>query len=248
MKRENSIFRPVKISFKKLKNLENRGIKVVDEYERNLEEFFLLLNPRFRFKKNYQEELKNFIAKHGEGKDLRECGNWFYFSWINCAVHFLPHRMHHVLQTGRNRYLIEDAEQEKYYSAKIGVLGLSVGSHAALTIAMTGGAKHIKLADPDAISGDNLNRVRTGFQNVGLNKAVVAARGIYEMNSYANVEVYDEGLTEKNANEFLNGLNLLIEEMDNPYLKVKVRFLARKKAAFFASKIFFNALEFFSHF
>jgi len=222
-------WKPVKVNSAALKKfISKRKPFIVDQYLQNLEELFLLRNPRYRFNKNYKEDFELFKKQHLGRKSFFEKGNWFYFPWSNTILHFLPHNLHQELRTGRNLYLIRKEEQVKYYKAKVGVLGMSVGSHAALTIVMTGGSRHIKIADPDILSGDNLNRIRTGFQNVGINKAVAVARQIYEMNPYARVEIYQEGITEKNISRFLKGLDVLVEEMDNPYLKVKIRFLARK--------------------
>jgi molybdopterin/thiamine biosynthesis adenylyltransferase len=94
---------------------------------------------------------------------------------------------------------------------------------------MTGGASRIKLADPDALSGDNLNRIRTGFQNVGVSKAVAVARQIFEINPYARVELYPKGLSDANLKKFLQGLDLFVEVMDNPYLKLASRYEARRR-------------------
>lgn len=220
-----NVHKPLAIDERGLDHLNEKhpDLLIVDQLERNLEELFLLRNPKHRFDKNFAEPLAVFQKAHSE------VGEWFYFPWLNTAVKYLPEAMHQELRTGRNRFLITETEQKKYYDAVIGVLGMSVGSHVALTIAMTGGARHIKLADPDTISGDNLNRIRTGFQNVGTKKVIAVAREIALMNPYAEIEVFEEGLTEENMDEFLNNLDVLVEEMDNPYLKVKVRFEARAK-------------------
>jgi len=229
-----SLWKPIRVpsnsNFKKIikQILKNPGVQVIDQYDKNLEELFLLRNPKYRFNPDYFSEFKRFREKH-IGKGAPEImGVWFYFPWSNNLVHFLPEKMHQELRTGRNQYLITKQEQERYYESVIGVLGMSVGSHVALTIAMTGGARHIKLADPDNISGDNLNRVRTGFQNVGTNKSIAVARQIFEINPYAKVEIYKNGLTEANAKKFLKDIDVLVEEMDDPYLKINVRFLAKK--------------------
>ena len=228
-------WQPVKVaggkdaSQKILKFIENHpGISIIDQYSRNLEELFLLRNPQYRFDRNYQPQFEKFTVEHSESRPLEQFGVWYYFPWVNQIVHYFDEDLHQELRTGRNKYLITSEEQKKYYEAKIGIAGLSVGSHVALTICMTGGAKHMRLADPDMLSGDNLNRIRTGFQNVGVNKAVAVARQIYEINPYADLKIYTSGITEENANEFLDGLDVFIEEMDNPYLKVKTRFLARE--------------------
>lgn len=206
-------------------------IAIADEYQAQLEELFLLRNPQFRFDRNFRDEFAAFAGDHLGGASMEEAGSWFYFPWLGQIVHYLPEDLHQELRTGRNRNLIAAAEQEKFYGAKIGILGMSVGSHAALTIAMTGGAGgRLKLADPDTISGSNLNRIRTGFASVGVGKPVSVARHIAEMNPYNQIELYPEGLTEKNIEDFLLDpkLDLLVEEMDDPYLKIKVRYAARQ--------------------
>ncbi len=217
------VYAPVRVKARAVARFKRRPeVATIDRYRDLLHDLFLLRNPRHRFDKNYRRPLREFI-------DAAPEGNWFYFPWSRRLVRFLPEDMHQELRTGRNRHLITAAEQRRYYRATVGIAGLSVGSHVALTLAMTGGARHIKLADPDAISGDNLNRIRAGFQNVGINKAVAVARQIYEMNPYAKAELYPQGITEANSARFLRGLTVLVEEMDNPYLKVKMRFLARER-------------------
>lgn len=199
---------------------------IVDEIKRNLEEIFLLRNPKYRFNKNYNDEFKQFFSSYNNEK----FGNWFYFPWINSLVRYLPEGLHYELRTGRNKQLITANEQSRFYNAAIVFLGMSVGSHIAIVTAMSGGAKHMKLVDPDVFSGDNLNRVRVGFQNVGVNKAVVAARQVFEINPYAEIELYQEGLTEENAKTIIRDVDIIIEEMDDPYWKLKIRELARDRS------------------
>lgn len=201
----------------------NPNLKVVDQYPEQLREIFLLRHPNYRFDPNYETEFETWQEK-------APAGVWFHYPWLCTLIHFLPEDMHLEVRTGRNRYLITSEEQKHYYSSTVGVLGLSVGSHAALTIALTGGGKNIKLADPDTISASNTNRIKTGFQNIGLPKTVSVARQIYELNPYANVSIYPEGATETNLEEFISNpkLDILVEETDHPYLKLKAREYAKK--------------------
>lgn len=208
----------------------NPQLVVIDKLLDQLEELFLLRHPKYRFNKNYQTDFQQFLKKFLDKQELWQAGQWIYFPWLNYLVHFLDEPLHQELRTGRNVYLITRSEQKKFYNARIGILGLSVGSHVALTITLTGGGKYLKLADPDEISGSNLNRIRSPFYTVGLNKAIAVARQIYEINPYANLSVFAEGLTGQNLKDFLlkPKLDVLIEEMDNPYLKIRVRELARQ--------------------
>lgn len=78
-----------------------------------------------------------------------------------------------ILTTIRNRNLISDQQQLDLQRQVVGVFGLSVGSHAAVTWIMESRAAVIKIADPDTISPTNLNRLRTAWQSVGLPKTEV---------------------------------------------------------------------------
>jgi hypothetical protein len=205
-------------------------VSIIDRYEDQIEELFLLRNPKYRFNTDYKDELEIFVKDHVNGLGLKDKGNWFFYPWLNNIIHLLPEEMYFEMRTGRNKNLITKEEQNSYYNSVVGILGLSVGSHVALTIAMTGGAKHFKIADPDTFSGSNLNRVRIGVQSMGLGKAVCSARMIYEINPYAQIKIYKEGLNEDNIEDFFSDpkLDILIEEMDNPFLKIKVRYLAKE--------------------
>lgn len=202
------------------------SLSIVDRYSDMLEEIFLLRNPKYRFNKNYKEDLGKFIKKYLGKKTQDQAGEWFYFPWIKTLIHFLPEKEHQELRTGRNRNLITKEEQEKFYNSTISILGMSVGSHAALTIALTGGAKKMKLADLDVIGGSNLNRIRTGYQNLEIKKVIAVARQIYEINPYSQIEIFPDGVTEANVHNIVKA-DLIVEEMDSPFFKLKVRELAR---------------------
>ncbi|MCL5666961.1 MAG: ThiF family adenylyltransferase [Patescibacteria group bacterium] len=208
----------------------NSHFNVIDRYLEQLEEIFLLRHPQCRFNPNYQNDRIQLLNKHLNGKAAAAKGSWFYFPWQNTLAHFLPEKLHLELRTGRNRNLVTKEEQARFYNSTIGYLGMSVGSHVALTVALTGGAKHVKLADPDSISGSNLNRIRSGFLSVGLKKTVAVARQLAEMNPYGKIEIFSEGINDKNIESFFSGpaLDLIIEETDNPYIKIKSRFISKK--------------------
>ena len=230
-------FRPVKIKNirdkSELKKVtQGMGFSLVDQIEDFLLELFQLRNPKYKFIKEYSEDFLKFKLKYLGKKEADSVGNWFYYPWLKTVIHFLPENEHFELRTGRNKNLITKEEQEIFYNSSIAVLGMSVGSHAALTIAMTGGAKYLTLADLDVIGGSNLNRIRTGYQNIGVKKVVAVAREVYQMNPYAEVRIFDEGVTEENLETLFGGkcpLQLIVEEMDNPYFKMRVREIARSK-------------------
>jgi len=93
---------------------------------------------------------------------------------------------------------------------------------------MMGMARHLKLADHDEISASNLNRLKYDFTKIGKNKAEVAAECIYQMNPYAEIDVFSEGITPENTDAFLASAGVLIEEMDSLPMKVAIREKAKK--------------------
>ena len=230
--RDTSSYRPVRVAHRSLVAFIRRhpGITVIDEYASLLEELFQLRNPSTRMTGTNPEAVQAFIRKVTRSNPATH-GTWFSYPWTNTLIHTLPAAMHQEVRTGRNPLLITKQEQRAFYDATVGVMGMSVGSHVALTIAMTGGARTIKLADRDVISGSNLNRIRAGFDVVGIPKVIAVARQIALINPYATVRVFNSGITDGNIARFIAGppkLSLLVEEMDNPYFKFRSRELTKR--------------------
>jgi molybdopterin/thiamine biosynthesis adenylyltransferase len=221
------IYNPKKETLSDFKN-QHEVLGVIDQFEVLLEELFLIRNPRYKFNPNYQEDYEVFKKTYLNGEDINNVGVWFYFSWDKKLIHYLPEDEHQELRTARNKNIITKEEQDKFYHYHIAIAGMSVGSHSALTIAMMGGAKKMKIADPDEISGSNLNRLRYGYSYVGKNKAQAVAQSIYEMNPYAELEVYDQGVSLDTLGEFLKDADVFIEEMDNLELKIAGRLKAKE--------------------
>lgn len=210
---------------------ETQSDFIIDSIDLQLEELYFIRHPSKKTGDDNKQEIQKFISTFFSDKEKYLFGSWVFYEWNNYFVHFLPEDLHTELRTARNRNLITKAEQDSYYNARIGIAGLSVGNSAMATILYTGGAKYLKLADPDILSGSNINRIRTGFQSIGSKKVHVAACEIYGVNPYAELILYENGLDLSNLEEFLinpSPLSVLIEEMDNLYLKIQIRLLARK--------------------
>lgn len=211
---------------------KNPGVEVVDHYRELIEEFFLIRNPRYKFGGDYRQECETFVADHCGGRPMEAAGQWFYFQGDNKIVHYLPDALHQELRTARNKNIITPDEQRRFYDFVVGIAGMSVGSHPALTISMMGGARRIKIADPDIISGSNLNRIRYDFTRIGEKKCEVVEDLIYKMDPYAEVHAYPDGLDGQNIAEFLDGppkLDVLVEEVDNLEMKIRLRLEAKKR-------------------
>ncbi len=203
--------------------------KVIDRYDLLLEDLSLIRNPRFKFEKDHAEALEAFMREYSAGKPLEEAGEWFYFPWNGTLAHYLPADEHQEVRTARNRQIITKEEQERFYSLKVAYAGLSVGSHGAMTVALMGGARRIKIADPDEVSASNFNRIRSDFLSLGRKKTDLVREYVYQLNPYAEVESFDQGVTMENISHFLDGADVLVEETDNLEMKIRLRLAARER-------------------
>ncbi len=202
------------------------GIRIHDRIHAQLRELVKSLNPSVRFE---EKKLEEGIAKHLDGRRLIEYGCWVYYPWSRTLVHVLDAEEFACVRTDRNRNKITREEQAVLAKKKIGVIGLSVGQSVSVTMALERCFGEIRLADFDTLDLSNLNRIRTGTGNLGLNKAIVTAREIAEIDPYLNVICFTEGLTKENMDAFFTEggkLDILVEECDS----VDIKILARQKA------------------
>ena len=154
---------------------------------------------------------------------------WAYYPWRRTVVSVLGPRGFRLVRFDRNRNLITTQEQERLADLTVGVVGLSVGHTIAYTLAAQGLCGHLRLADFDEMELTNLNRVPATVFDIGVNKAVVCARRIAELDPYLPVTVVDTGVTEDNVEAFVDGLDVVVEECDSLDTKMLVREVARRR-------------------
>ena len=220
-----------KAGLRKLDKLLKTTNFVVDEIEGQMTELFQVRHPKILLSKITRSQLLDFRNSFYKERDKKFFGFWVYYPWNNNLVHFLHEELHTEIRTSRNRNLITKNEQDKFYNASIAIAGLSVGNSSVATLLYTGGPKNMRLADHDRLAASNINRIRTTFTKVGQKKTDIIAQEIYEVNPYANLKLYRNGLNIKNIRDFLlqpKPVDVLIEEMDNLFLKIQIRLLARK--------------------
>jgi len=156
-----------------------------------------------------------------------EPGRWAWYPWRRTLVSVLGPNGFRALRLDRNRNGITTEEQTRLAELTVGVAGLSVGHVIAHTLATQGLCGRLRLADFDLIELSNLNRIPATVFDLGLNKAVAAARRITELDPYLPVEVFHAGLTADTVDDFLDGLNVLVEECDSLDIKAIVRVAAK---------------------
>ncbi len=203
-------------------------LQILDTLQMQLKELLITRNPSISLS---DEELAVGITEHLNGLGIHEYGVWVLYPWCKRLVHILDEQEFRELRTSRNKYKITEAEQQLLETKRVGIVGLSVGSAIAITMAMERGFGSLVLADFDTLDLSNLNRLRARISDIGMNKAIIAAREIAEMDPYLKVEVLDEGISDQNLEAFFvdkGGLDLLIDECDSLEYKLKLRLAAKK--------------------
>lgn len=208
--------------------------QVIDNYDEQLAELFISQNAQL-YKANPEvkaSSIKDYLAEHYAKRQAWQMGAWVYYPWNGQLVHILDQPRFEQLRTVRNQYLITASEQQKFADFKVGCAGMSVGSNGALAIALTGGSRQLKLADGAVLAGSNLNRLPTGVASVGMNKCVVVAQRLYEMNPYLEIEALTSNITAENIDQFFDQpwpLDLIVDEIDDLAVKVRLRQEARRR-------------------
>jgi nitroreductase len=158
-----------------------------------------------------------------------EAPRWVHYPWRSSMVRILGPSAFRRLRLDRNRNKITTDEQDTLGRLRIGVVGLSVGHVIAHTLALEGLCGELRLADNDTIELSNLNRIPATLLDLGVNKAVLAARRVAELDPYCAVSIFPEGLTTDNLDTFLDGLDIVVEECDSLDVKLLVREAARQR-------------------
>lgn len=189
----------------------------------------LRANPVIEFIDQREQQLEELrsLRPRPDPELIAEACRWAYYPWRRTVVAVLGPRGFRAVRLDRNRNVITAEEQARLGALRIGVAGLSVGHIIAHTLAAQGISGELRLADFDRIELSNLNRVQATLLDLGLNKAVVAARRIAELDPYLLVRSMDVGLTADTVDDFLDGLDVVVEECDSLDMKARLREGAR---------------------
>ncbi|WP_280245010.1 Rv1355c family protein [Nocardia abscessus] len=152
-----------------------------------------------------------------------EADRWIYYPWRAAVVGLPGPRTFRAIRLDRNRNKLTRPEQDRLAESVIGIIGQSAGHAIAQLLALEGVCGELRLADLDEIELSNLNRVPGTLFDIGVNKAVVTARRIAELDPYLPVKVFEAGVDENSVDEFLDGLAIVVEECDSLDMKLVIR-------------------------
>jgi len=198
-------------------------IHISDTYQAQRDELLIVDNPTLLTK---DVEHRSQVAT-GSHEYMKE-GLWAYYPWRQTVVHILKQYEYQRVRLSRNKNLITETEQEVISDAHVAIAGLNVGNPAAVGLVLAGVGKRFSLADLDVLSLSNLNRFRSSLCDLDLNKSVLSARQMTEINPYLEIKSYAHGIIQDSIETFLNeDIDILIEEIDALELKLRLRQHAR---------------------
>ncbi len=199
-----------------------------DDLESQVRELVRSRTPTLTDASKLDAAAREFMLERGEAR----YGVWVYYPWRRLLVRVLPPEEFAELRTTRNRFKITREEQARLAECTLGLVGLSAGHAIATGLALERIGTRIRLADFDSMELSNTNRVACGISVLGMNKTLVAARQLYEIDPFLSLSVFPEGITDDNLVTFLEGggkVDLLIEECDDLEQKVRLREAARAR-------------------
>jgi molybdopterin/thiamine biosynthesis adenylyltransferase len=115
----------------------------------------------------------------------------------------------------RSRLLFTDEDRAKLKAATVSLNGLGGIGGIIVEELVRSGIGHLKLSDPDVFEPTNIGRqLYATTKTLGRNKAEVARERVLEINPYCKVEAYVEGVQKENVFEMLEGVDVVVDEVD----------------------------------
>ncbi len=207
-----------------------KGGKVREVQDRLLEQLKELVRVEAPSRQFSAAELEQEARERLKGGSPEDHGVWVHYPWSGRLVHLLDEAEFVRVRTDRNRNKITCEEQELLATKRVGVIGLSVGRSVAMALALERSFGEIRLADHDQLDLSNLNRIKAGVHELGLNKCVATAREIAEIDPFLKVVCFPAGIGRENIEAFLTDggkLDVLVEECDSVDIKILARQHAR---------------------
>ncbi len=136
----------------------------------------------------------------------------------------------------RTAALLGPTPMERLANSSVAVAGLGGVGGAILSSLARMGIGRFRIADPGSFDEPDLNRQMAATAlTLGKNKAEVYAEFINSVNPGADVDVFTEGVTDGNIDEFLSGADLVIDALDlkvAPPLRLQLAARAREQGIY----------------
>lgn len=129
----------------------------------------------------------------------------------------------------RNIGLINKEDQQKLRNAKIAIAGLGGVGGAYLLNLIRLGIGNFHIADFDSFELVNFNRqAGAAMDSIGRQKTEAMFEMAKNINPFANVQIFPDGVHDGNINQFLEGVNVVLDGLD--FFNIKTRIMLFKEA------------------
>ena len=117
--------------------------------------------------------------------------------------------------TQRNIGIVSRDEQDKLRQSRVAIVGMGGGGGIYLTTLVRMGIGHFHIADFDTFSVANVNRQAGAMSStVDRPKVQVMAEIARDIHPGVQVQTFDAGLSAHNVEEFLRGVDLVVDAID----------------------------------
>jgi adenylyltransferase/sulfurtransferase len=131
----------------------------------------------------------------------------------------------------RQIMMIGEDKQEKLKKANVLVAGCGGLGSPVLNYLTVAGIGHIRLADRDTVELSNLNRqILHWHRDIGKAKSQSAKEKLEKLNPHIQVEAINTEINPENAEELVEGTDVIVDALDNYDTRILLNRVAIKKS------------------
>src|SRR6516225_2131663 len=130
----------------------------------------------------------------------------------------------------RNIGILTHADQQRLARSTVAIAGLGgIGGNTLILLARLGVGR-FRVADFDRFDWANINRqYGARADTIGQSKCDVLADEVQRINPSARIEVFSEGFTDDNGDDFLTGADVAIDAIDFYAIETHLQFHRRTR-------------------
>ncbi|SFV64308.1 HesA/MoeB/ThiF family protein related to EC-YgdL [hydrothermal vent metagenome] len=129
----------------------------------------------------------------------------------------------------RSSMVFTDEEKELIKNARVGVIGVGGTGGICSEQLIRGGVGNITLVDPDIFEITNINRQHfCTLSTIGMKKVVVGKKRLEDINPFAKITIFDEGININNVRKIVSSLDFIVDASDNKSAHYPLHRLAKE--------------------
>jgi len=129
----------------------------------------------------------------------------------------------------RSSMVFTDKEKDLIKNAKVAVIGVGGTGGVASEQLVRGGVSNITLVDLDIFELTNINRQHfCTISTIGMKKVDAGKQRLLDVNPFAKITTFDEGINKDNAREIVGSVDFIIDASDNKSAHYPLHRLAKE--------------------